>query len=140
MKKILILLLSLSSFRLYAQTATETDTFNTTETVMVDSTFGSLDTNRISTKYLLERVPVNFGVNHFNGLDASPVDSVKNTFTFYSIYASVYLSQVSGHAHFTVPLTFDHNADSEFDAANDTALPVMMFIGVYNNIDTKTYE
>jgi len=106
MKKILILLLSLSSFRLYAQTATETDTFNTTEAVMVDSTFGSLDTNRISTKYLMERVPINFGPNTFNGLDGNPVDTIKNTFTFDQVYASVYLSQVSGNPHFTDPLAF----------------------------------
>ena len=75
------------------------------ESVFIDSAYGSLDTNRISTKYLLERVPVNFGVNHFNGL-AGDTDSVKNTFAFYSIYSSVYLSQVSGHAHFTAPLVF----------------------------------
>ena len=80
---------------------------------------------------------VNFGVNHFNGLDGSPVDSVKNTFAFYSIYASVYLAQVSGHPHFTDPITFANNADASSNTYRDTVIPVMMFMGEYNSIDTN---
>ena len=53
---------------------TETDTFHMSVATYIDSAFGSLDTTRISTKYLLDRVPGNFGPNHFNGV----TDTIKN--------------------------------------------------------------
>ncbi len=113
MKKILFLLALVFCVKSYAQdtaTFTTVDTLNMTETVYIDSAFGSLDTTRMSTKYLLNRVPVNFGPNNFNGLDGNPVDTIKNTFSFDHVFASVYLSQVSGNPHFTNPLVFAHAA------------------------------
>ena len=72
MKNILLILALLCFIKSYAQDTAAfraTDTLHLTETVFIDSAFGSLDTTRMSTKYLLNRVPVNFGARNFNGLD-----------------------------------------------------------------------
>jgi hypothetical protein len=79
MKKILLLLLSSSIIQCYAQDTirvSEIDTFRMTESTFVDSAYGNLDTNRISTKYLLDRTLMNFGAGKFSGL-ADSTDSVK---------------------------------------------------------------
>ena len=138
MKKILVFLIFIYSFGVYAQNYSVTRTQKMTETQYVDSAFGSLDTSRISYKYLLDRVPMNFGHGKFTGLGS--IDTIKNTFTFNQIYASIYLSQVNRHPHFTAPLVFVNKSDSEYKASRDTAVPVMVFMGAYNSIDTNAIE
>jgi hypothetical protein len=79
MKKIFLILFLWSITRVYAQdtiSVSEIDTFRMTESTFVDSAYGNLDTNRISTKYLLDRTLMNFGAGKFSGL-ADSTDSVK---------------------------------------------------------------
>src|SRR6185369_5159299 len=113
MKKILLIILLSYVMNAYSQDTIhvrEVDTFHMSTATYVDSAFGMLDTTRISTKFLLDRVPAHFRPNAFNGI--SSADTVKSSFAFYNTYASIYLSQVSGHPHFKSPLTFGRHVDS----------------------------
>jgi len=106
MKKILLFILFFGMLKSFAQvTLRQVDTFHMSTTTYVDSAFGMLDTTRISTKYLLDRAIGNFGANKFNGTVDS-LDTIKSSFKFYQVYASIYGAQVNRHPHFTEPLAF----------------------------------
>jgi hypothetical protein len=114
MKKILVLLCLLISSYCYSQDTVFTsnvDTVYMTESQFVDSTFGGLDSTRMSTRYLLNRVGLAFKPNLYNGITDS-TDTIKDKWEFYKIYAPVYAAQVSNHPNFTDPLVFAQNADS----------------------------
>ena len=74
MKKILFHLLFALFFcrhSIATVVVTSADTLRMSEAICIDSAFGSLDTTRMSTKYLLDRVPAHFRPNAFNGIHSN---------------------------------------------------------------------